>query len=152
MAIQYLHDLNLNYNELQNAKLHVTGTAPTASVGVIYYDSTNNVIKYRDNAGWKTISSDTTDDNKFITGLSFNTTNGVLTATFNDSTTTTVDLDGKYAESSHTHAAGDITSGTFDDARIPSLNASKITAGTFATGRIPSLATSKITSGLATAT
>ena len=147
MAIQYLHDLNLNYNELQNAKLHVTGTAPTASVGVIYYDSTNNVIKYRDNAGWKTISSDTTDDNKFITGLSFNTTNGVLTATFNDSTTTTVDLDGKYAESSHTHAAGDITSGTFDDARIPSLNASKITAGTFATGRIPSLATSKITSG-----
>ena len=67
MAIQYLHDLNLNYNELQNAKLHVTGTAPTASVGVIYYDSTNNVVKYRDNAGWKTISSDTTDDNKFST-------------------------------------------------------------------------------------
>lgn len=147
MAIQYLHDLNLNYNELQNAKLHVTGTAPTASVGVIYYDSTNNVIKYRDNAGWKTVSSDTTDDNKFITSLGFNTTSGVLTATFNDSTTTTVDLDGKYAESSHTHAAGDITSGTFTDARIPSLNASKITAGTFADGRIPSLATSKITSG-----
>ena len=147
MAIQYLHDLNLNYNELQNAKLHVTGTAPTASVGVIYYDSTNNVIKYRDNAGWKTISSDTTDDNKFITSLSFNTSSGVLTATFNDSSTTTVDLDGKYAESSHTHAASDITSGTFVDARIPDLNASKITAGTFATGRIPSLATSKITSG-----
>ena len=31
MAIQYLHDINLNDNELQNAKLHVTGTAPTAA-------------------------------------------------------------------------------------------------------------------------
>lgn len=47
----------------------------------------------------------------------------------------------------HTHAAGDITSGTFADARIPNLAASKITSGTFADARIPSLAASKITSG-----
>ena len=36
------------------------------------------------------------------------------------------------APSSHTHAAGDITSGTFNAARIPSLAASKIGAGTLA--------------------
>ena len=36
------------------------------------------------------------------------------------------------AAASHTHAAGDVTSGTFAAARIPSLAASKITAGTLA--------------------
>lgn len=44
--------------------------------------------------------------------------------------------DARYAAASHTHAAGDVTSGTFADARIPSLAASKITSGTFADARI----------------
>lgn len=147
MALQYLHDINLNDNELQNAKLHVTDSAPTGAAGQIYFHSTSGTIRIHNGSGWQTLSTDTTDDNKFITGLSFGTSDGVITATFNDSTTTTVDIDGRFALSSHTHAASDITSGTFVDARIPSLNASKITAGTFADGRIPSLGASKITSG-----
>tara|TARA_R100001463_G_scaffold26260_4_gene61623 strand:+ start:3282 stop:5123 length:1842 start_codon:yes stop_codon:yes gene_type:complete len=147
MAIQYLHDINLNDNELQNAKVHVTDTTPTAAAGQIYLHETSGTLRFHTGSGWVTVSTDTSDDNKFITGLSFNTTSGVLTATFNDSSTTTVDLDGKYADASHTHAAGDITSGTFADGRIPSLNASKISAGTFADGRIPNLGASKITSG-----
>ena len=47
----------------------------------------------------------------------------------------------------HSHAAGDVNSGTFAAERIPNLAASKITSGTFAAERIPNLASSKITSG-----
>lgn len=56
-------------------------------------------------------------------------------------------VDNNFAALSHAHAASDITSGTFADARIPNLDAGKITTGTFADARIPSLAASKITSG-----
>ena len=51
------------------------------------------------------------------------------------------------AAASHSHAAGDVTSGTFDAARIPSLAASKINSGTFDAARIPDLNTSKLTAG-----
>ena len=53
------------------------------------------------------------------------------------STAATTALAGK-ANTSHTHAADDVTSGTLADARIPSLNASKITAGTMASARLGS--------------
>lgn len=43
------------------------------------------------------------------------------------------------ANTSHTHAASDVTSGTFDVARIPSLDASKIGSGVLDVARIPVL-------------
>ena len=44
-----------------------------------------------------------TDTNYYTTGATFNTSNGIITGTRNDGGTWTVDIDGKYAESSHTH-------------------------------------------------
>lgn len=41
------------------------------------------------------------------------------------------------ADSSHTHSASDVISGTFDSARIPNLDASKITSGTIDIARLP---------------
>ena len=46
------------------------------------------------------------------------------------------ELDGK-ASLVHTHAASDVTSGTFNIARIPNLDASKITSGTIDIARLP---------------
>lgn len=42
------------------------------------------------------------------------------------------------ANTSHTHAAADITSGTLSTSRIPDLSAAKITSGTLSAARLPS--------------
>lgn len=47
-----------------------------------------------------------------------------------------------------TKTAANVTSGTFDAARIPNLDAGKITSGTLADARIPNLNASKITAGV----
>jgi hypothetical protein len=54
MAIQFLNNLNINDNQLLNAKVQVASTAPTAAKGQIYLDSTTNVntFKYHDGSGW----------------------------------------------------------------------------------------------------
>ena len=49
MAIPFLNNINLSDNQLQNAKLHITGTAPTAAAGQIYFDSGDNLAKYYSN-------------------------------------------------------------------------------------------------------
>lgn len=52
-----------------------------------------------------------------------------------------------FAATNHSHSADEVTSGTFDTARIPNLSASKINSGTLDSARIPNLDASKITSG-----
>lgn len=141
MAIPFLNNIDLSDNELQNAKLHIAGTSPTAATGQIYYNSSLNVAEYYDNDGWVRITDtsltsgtfvsatlsgtnaeksyavelsatgtpsastflrgDNTwttvvQENDFLTGLSFNTSNGVLTATVQNQADVTVDLDGRY--------------------------------------------------------
>lgn len=49
-----------------------------------------------------------------------------------------VAADAGKAAASHTHAAGDITSGTLSSSRIPNLSAAKITSGTLDADRLPS--------------
>jgi hypothetical protein len=53
-----------------------------------------------------------------------------------------------FTPTAHSHAAEDVTQGTFNVARIPNLSASKITSGVFSVDRIPNLSASKITSGV----
>ena len=48
----------------------------------------------------------------------------------------------------HTHAAADVTTGSFHVDRIPNLNASKITAGSLNVDRIPNLDAGKVTTGV----
>jgi len=71
MAIPFLNNINLDDNQLQNAKLHVTSSSPTAAAAQIYFDSTTGVeaAKYYSNATdqWVTLSEYSFTGDTFIT-------------------------------------------------------------------------------------
>ena len=117
MALNFLTGLdvkgniNLNKNELQNAVIQNLGTAPTSPVeGQIYYDSTvgDKKLYFYNGTAWLGLP-DTSGSNDFLTGLSFATGTGILTATIPNQSDVTVDLDGRYALTSAIPTVGDGT-------------------------------------------
>lgn len=82
-----------------------------------------------------------------ITGLATVATSGDYDDLENKPSIPSTPGDIGAAAASHQHAAGDISSGTLDVARVPNLPASKVTSGTFDAARIPNLPASKITTG-----
>ena len=59
MAINYLSNIDLNKNELQNAKVHVLATAPSSpQEGQIYYNSTDNKLYFYDGTSFVDASGD----------------------------------------------------------------------------------------------
>jgi len=68
MAIPFLNNINLDDNQLLNAKLHVTSSAPTAAAGQIYFDSTVGVTsaKYYDGSAWISLIQHTYNNGTFI--------------------------------------------------------------------------------------
>lgn len=84
MAIAFLNNLNISDNQLQNAKLHVTSTAPTSSAGQIYYDSSTdvNTLKYYDGGGtaWRSIREiQVSNPSGTFVDLTATTANGLTT-------------------------------------------------------------------------
>ena len=64
MALQYLTDINLNKNELQNAVIQNLATAPGTPVeGQIYYDSTagDKQLYFYNGSNWIPVSGDITE-------------------------------------------------------------------------------------------
>jgi len=72
MAIPFLNNINLSDNQLLNAKLQVTSTAPTAAVGQIYFDSTlgNETAKYYSNSTdlWVSLKEYSFPTGTYVTG------------------------------------------------------------------------------------
>ena len=98
MAIPFLNNISLNNNEIQNVKLHNTANIPSPSAGHIYFDTDDNIARYWNGSAWIDIVSNTND---YLTTLSFNTFDGVLTASVQNQTDVTIDLDGRYALASN---------------------------------------------------
>jgi len=69
-GIPFLHNIDLKDNQLLNAKLHTSGTAPAnPGTGTIWYDSDNSLVKIY-NSGWTSIAGD-------ITGVSITAGDGL---------------------------------------------------------------------------
>jgi hypothetical protein len=66
-------------------------------------DGSNGQVLTTDGNGNVTFQSVAASANYYLNGASFNTGNGVLTLTVSGATNQTVDLDGRYALSSHVH-------------------------------------------------
>ena len=52
MAINFLDDITLNNNEIQNVVIQKLGTDPTGVTGKIIFNTSTNTIKYYNGTGW----------------------------------------------------------------------------------------------------
>lgn len=88
-----------------------------------------------DKSGYLAVNVPWTDTNtQTITGVKGNSESSYRTGNVN---LTAANIGA--AAATHSHAASDISSGTLDAARIPSLDASKIGSGTLAAARLPAM-------------
>ena len=115
MAIAFLNNVTFSAGAvIQKLRLENLGADPASgNEGQLYFNTATDKVRVYATGAW----TDLDGANDFLTGLSFNTGDGVLTATIPNQSNVTVDLDGRYALSSS----------------IPGTIVESVTAGTYLT-------------------
>ena len=130
MARNFYTPINLNGLELQDAAVGNLSTtsinAITSGTGRIQYDSTLNVLKYRDNSGWQTVSTGGGSFTLGSTSISLGSTTTTVAGLSSVTSTTFVGaLTGNASTASAT--TGTLTFGTGLTAGGASFNGSNVT-------------------------
>jgi hypothetical protein len=98
MAIAFLNNITFS-GGAQSEKLrleNLSSNPASGNEGQLYFNTATDKVLVYANGAWANLDG----ANDFLTGLSFNTGDGVLTATIPNQSDVTVDLDGRYALSS----------------------------------------------------
>lgn len=98
MAIAFLNNITFS-GGAQSEKLrleNLPSNPASGNEGQLYFNTATDKVLVYANGAWANLDG----ANDFLTGLSFNTGDGVLTATVSNQSNVTVDLDGRYALSS----------------------------------------------------
>ena len=95
MAIAFVNNIAFSGGaQSQSLRLENLASDPGSGYeGQLYFNTATYRVRVYANNAW----TDVDGANDFLTGLSFNTTDGVLTATVQNQSDVTVDLDGRYA-------------------------------------------------------
>ena len=132
MAINFLNDVSFNKNEIIQPVLeNQTGdvAAGTPTDGQLYYDTTNNVVKYGEGGSWEALAT----GGGTVTSIGITETGNALTIT-NSPITSSGNINIAGAGTTSQYIRGDLSLATFPT--IPTVNDNTITlsAGNGLTG------------------
>ena len=87
MARLFVTDINLNKNELQNARIQNLSTAPSSPVaGQVYYNSTDNILYFYNGTAWIQATGDSETVQDIVGAFTVGGTG--ITKTYNDAANT----------------------------------------------------------------